>query len=90
MSMWVESDSMGSMFLKPIFTPECVICGGKMKRIVAKPVVFGLWDKDKTGNGDAHAIDTDFWCPEDGYVEQFGVAVSEEHYNKIMDVFSGN
>jgi len=61
-----------------------------MKRIVAKPLRFDLHDTKvshkEPDEQDARAVDMDFWCPNDGYKVVFGVAVSREHYERILDL----
>lgn len=87
MAKWTEVENTGIMFLQNNFIPDCIICGEDMKPIIAKPVRFDLHGLTMIEeNQKSRAIDVEFRCPKEGYWEQFGVAVTKEHYEKVMNL----
>lgn len=64
-----------------LFTPVCEECGAKMEFFCAKPIRFSINDGDDVPR--SHACDVEMWCPRCCSWEQFGVAISKEHYEDL-------
>jgi len=65
-----------------LFQPICEFDGAKMELGMYKPLEFGINDGSKKKN--AHAVDVVMICPECGFKDVFGVAVSKAHYDSIQ------
>lgn len=87
MSRWRFNLENGTFAgLEADFAPTCPYCGGYLEAVAVKLLNFQLnepawWER---GEKRAHAIDVECWCPECGYWEPYGVAVSEDHWNAVQ------
>lgn len=68
------------------FHPKCKFCGTKLKLFSTNLLEFAL-DKSKQDEK-SHALDVNFMCPSCGYIDIFGVAISEEHWGKILKILA--
>ena len=64
-----------------LFIPKCYFCETEMVFWCAKPIKFSINDGDDVQR--SHACDVEMWCPNCFSWEQFGVAVSPEHYDDL-------
>jgi hypothetical protein len=78
--LWAGDDE-SCVGLRCLFIPKCEFCGTSMIVWCCKPIKFKINDGGDTPN--SHAVDVEMWCPECGYWEAFGVAVSKEHYEDV-------
>ena len=68
--------------LQCLFTPKCIHCDVAMEFWSAKMAKFAI--NDGTDEKNSHACDILMWCPQCGYINLFGVAVSKEHYEFVQ------
>ena len=77
---WTEDDAENCLFgLKSDHDFKCLFCGGDMIVHNAKLMEFTIPGGDEKGS---KAIDVVLTCRGCGYIDIFGVAVSEEHWAK--------
>ena len=79
--LWAGDDGI-TTGLKCLFTPQCKFCDVGMQFWSVTPQKFAI--NDGTKEKKSHAMDIVIWCPECGYINIFGVAVSKEHYEFIQ------
>ena len=72
------------MGLKSDHEFSCLFCGTKMVIHNAKLMAFSLTDSEEK---DSKAIDVVLTCMGCGYVDIYGVAISEEHWAKTEKKF---
>ena len=78
---WVVSDDT-YMGLVAEFIPMCPYHEEEeMKFVESKLLKFAL---EYEGDPDSHAVDVVVMCPECGYTDVFGVAISKEHWDKVQ------
>ena len=80
MRLWKE-DPETFTGLQGLFAPKCKHCDVIGDFYVAKVTKFPLH------NGFGHHIDIEMRCPECGYWWVYGVAISEEHYERFTKEF---
>lgn len=84
MSVW-EEDELSYSGLKCNFHPHCIWCDIPMKLFDIKLLHFPT--NDGTPNWNSNAIDVVMYCPECGYIDVFGVAISAKHGKEVKDKF---
>ena len=78
--LWAGDESVVTG-LVCLFVPKCEFCGHDMEFWCAKPIKFSINDGDDVPR--SHACDVEMWCPECKSWDQFGVAISKEHYEDL-------
>ncbi len=85
MKYWEDGDFKGSKLgMTAKFVPTCPFhtnIGMILKN--CKALHFSLRGDD---DWDSHALDVVMTCPECGYIDLFGVAISEEYHTKITEM----
>ena len=81
--LWAGDEKNEALGLQCLFWPKCDFCGARMAFWCAKPHKFSINDGDDVPR--SHAIDIELYCPLCGYWEAFGVAVSKEHYEHVVE-----
>jgi len=81
---WEADTSMGSLLgIVSKFVPLCPF-HPKIGMYVINCKVFNFSLRNDE-NLDSHAIDVALSCPECGYLEVFGVPITQKHYTKVVD-----
>jgi len=89
---WAEDDDPSCfMGLKTTHQFTCLFCNADMQVHDVKLMEFSLRGDERK---DSHAIDVVLWCSRCGYIDIYGVAVSEEHWarakSKILELMEKN
>jgi len=82
MSVW-EEDKLSYSGLKCNFHPRCFFCDLPMELFDIKLLHFSI--EDGTSDENSNAIDVVVHCPECGYTDIFGVAISAKHWEKVRN-----
>jgi len=84
MGCWQE-DPTAKFGLRCTFHPKCPFCKTPLRVLTTNLLDFKL-DEEQEIN--SHALDVDFMCPACGYLDIFGVAISEEHWGRILKLLA--
>ena len=85
MQYWEETNDDSFMDLKCNFDFRCPFHGEESVMVIHDSKLFKFeLDKD-SGRDMSHAIDVVVRCPDCGYIDVYGVAVSNEHYGRIYE-----
>ena len=82
MTYWKEGDFDSRMGITGTFRNECSFHPGV--GMIVKHCNVQAFSLRQDDNWDSRAVDVVFTCPECGYIDVFGVAISLEHYDKIQ------
>jgi uncharacterized Zn finger protein len=82
---WHDDDT-ALLGLKCDFHPRCKFCDTELKVFSTGLLDFAL-DKSKKKDR-SHALDVNFMCPNCGYLDIFGVAISEKHWARILELLA--
>ena len=87
MQYWDEDkDPEITMGLRCNFPITCPFHGGKTIMGIHDAKVFKFFLDKEQLRPESHAIDVVMVCPECGYIEIYGVAVTDDHYWRVQKV----
>ena len=83
--LW-EEDPTAKMGLRCKIHPRCYFCDTPLQVFTTGLLDFAL-EREKQDKR-SHAIDVDFMCPNCGYLDVFGVAITEAHWGRILQMLA--
>jgi len=85
MQYWEETTDDSFMDLRCNFPIICPFHGEKTVMKLSDSKLFKFFLQADTSRDESHAIDVVCRCPDCGYMDIYGVAVSDEHYWRIYE-----
>ena len=80
--LW-ENDEKYVFGFRCSYTPKCKLCDSDLILWSASSQNFSINDGNDEKN--SHSLDVVLWCPECGFTNLFGLAVSKEKYDLIKE-----